>query len=76
MTRDFHVNNRNRLYNRLKKNSVLVLFSGKQVRKTADEYYPFWADRNFLYLTGLHQQEMVLVAGKMDGCACQNLGSG
>lgn len=62
MTRDFHVNNRNRLYNRLKKNSVLVLFSGKQVRKTADEYYPFWADRNFLYLTGLHQQEMVLVA--------------
>ena len=62
MTREFHLGNRNRLYDRLKKNSVVVLFSGKLTRKTADEYYPFWVDRNFLYLTGLRKEGLVLVA--------------
>lgn len=62
MTREFHLGNRKRLYERLKKNSVVVLFSGRLTRKTADEYYPFWADRNFVYLTGLKKEELVLVA--------------
>ena len=62
MTREFHLGNRTRLYDRLEKNSLVVLFSGVQKRKTGDEYYPFFVDRSFLYLTGLKKEGLVLVA--------------
>ena len=45
----------------------MVLFSGTEVRKTNDEYYPFYTDRNFLYLTGLDSKEFILVARKGAG---------
>lgn len=44
--------------------SLAVLFSGREVRKTADEYYPFFAQRNFVYLTGIQQKNTVLVICK------------
>ena len=37
----------------MKENSLLALFSGTEVRKTNDEFYPFYTNRSFLYLTGL-----------------------
>lgn len=66
MTREFHLGNRTRLYSRLKKPAVAVLFSGVLKRKTGDEYYPFWVDRSFLYLTGLQKEGLVLVAEVTD----------
>ena len=53
MTTEFFRSNRERLYARMKDNALLVLFSGAEIRKTNDEYYPFYTDRDFLYLTGL-----------------------
>lgn len=44
--------------------SLLAIFSGKDIIKTNDEYYPFFADRNFVYLTGLECKEAVLFAMK------------
>ncbi len=67
MDKRFYIGNRERLYHKLKENSVLILFSGEEVRKTNDEYYPFYTDRNFLYLTGLDSKEFVLVATKAAG---------
>ncbi len=64
MKKEFHQGNRRQMYEQMKKNSLLVLFSGTEVRKTNDEYYPFYTDRNFLYLTGLDSKEYVLLAGK------------
>lgn len=64
MNREFHAGNRNRLYEMMKPNSLLVLFAGEEIRKTNDEYYPFFADRSFLYLTGLDGKESVLLAVK------------
>lgn len=66
MKREFYQGNRKRLYKKMKENSLLLLFSGTEVRKTADEFYPFYTDRNFLYLTGLDSKELVLLA-KKDG---------
>lgn len=40
---------------------VMVFFSGETLRKTADEMYPFFTDRNFLYLTGICQADTALV---------------
>ena len=64
MKREFYQGNRERLYKKMKENSLLLLFSGTEVRKTADEFYPFYTDRNFLYLTGLDGRELVLLAKK------------
>lgn len=64
MDRQFHTGNRARLYQAMAPASLLVLFSGREVRKTNDEYYPFFADRSFVYLTGLTCKEAVLLAEK------------
>ena len=56
--------NRQKLYSAMLPSSVLLIFSGNEVRKTNDEYYPFFADRNFVYLTGLDCKEAALLAVK------------
>ena len=52
MNKEFHKGNRERLYQMMKPHSLMVLFSGKEKTKTNDEYYPFYANRSFVYLTG------------------------
>lgn len=64
MKKEFHSGNRERLYKDMKNNSLLVLFSGEEIKKTADEFYPFFTNRNFLYLTGVNSKDAVLVARK------------
>ena len=64
MTKEYYQGNRNRLYAQMKENSLLVLFSGVEVRKTNDEFYPFYTHRNFLYLTGIDQKETAFIARK------------
>ena len=64
MTKDFFQGNRSRLYGQMKENSLLALFSGTEVRKTNDEFYPFYTNRSFLYLTGLDGRELALLARK------------
>lgn len=66
MNKEFHKGNRERLYRMMKPHSLIVLFSGKEKTKTNDEYYPFYANRSFVYLTGLESKEFVLVAKKED----------
>lgn len=64
MKSSFYSGNRQRLYADMKPYSLLVMFSGEEIRKTNDEFYPFFADRSFVYLTGIQQKEAVLVALK------------
>lgn len=64
MKKEFHTGNRQRLYNAMENNSLMVMFSGEAIRKTNDEDYPFYTDRNFYYLTGLDSKEFILLAMK------------
>lgn len=64
MTKEYFMGNRERLYGQMKQNSLLVMFSGRELRKTNDEYYPFYTERNFLYLTGINAKEAVLLVRK------------
>ena len=64
MKKEFHANNRARFYAAMKPASLAVIFSGIEIRKTNDEYYPFFADRSFVYLTGIEQKNSVLLAVK------------
>ncbi|WP_418531179.1 aminopeptidase P N-terminal domain-containing protein, partial [Hominenteromicrobium sp.] len=51
MTAEFHKANRQRLYAEMKDGSTAVFFSGSAPRQSADAYYTFFTNRNFLYLT-------------------------
>ncbi|MBR5111699.1 MAG: aminopeptidase P N-terminal domain-containing protein [Clostridia bacterium] len=62
----FHEENRKKLYGMMEPASLLMVFSGEEVRKTNDEYYPFFAERNFVYLTGLACKNAALVAVKSE----------
>lgn len=74
MDKTFHAGNRARLYEQLTPGSLLVLFAGNELRKSADANYLFYADRNFVYLTGVSQKQSVLLARKgADGTVSERL---
>ena len=64
MNTAYYQGNRDRLYAMMQPGSLLMLFSGDEIRKTNDEYYPFFADRSFVYFTGLKCRQAVLLALK------------
>ncbi|MEH7355633.1 aminopeptidase P family protein [Neobacillus drentensis] len=64
MYKDFYIRNRNRLYEKLENDSLLVLFAGKAPQKSADEAYQFVPNRNFYYLTGIDEPNIILLVHK------------
>lgn len=64
MDRSFFAGNRRRFAASMQPGSIAVLLAGREIRKTNDEYYPFFAQRNFVYLTGVQQKNSVLVLCK------------
>lgn len=66
MDKQFHIENRRRLAANLTENEAMLFFSGESVRKSADENFPFFTNRNFLYLTGIQQEQSVLLLQKKD----------
>lgn len=67
MKKEFYVENRNNSLNRIKDNSIVILFAGNAPKKTADEKYPFTPNRNFYYLTGVNEENHILLMSKMNG---------
>ena len=64
MNKQFYQDNRRKIAEHMADGDVMVFFSGEGVRKTADENYPFFANRNFLYLAGVKQEQCVLLMQK------------
>jgi Xaa-Pro aminopeptidase len=64
MDKKFYVENRRRLAGHMMENDAMLFFSGESVRKTADENFPFFTNRNFLYLTGIKQEQSALLLQK------------
>lgn len=62
--RNYFLNNRARFFDELEDNTITVLFSGTSKKKSADQFFPFFANRNFFYLTGIEQEGSVLVIKK------------
>ena len=74
MNKEFHIGNRQKLYTMFQPGSLMVLFSGSEIRKSADANYLFYANRNFVYLTGIPQKESILLAQKnQDGSVSESL---
>ncbi|MES2982282.1 MAG: aminopeptidase P N-terminal domain-containing protein [Verrucomicrobiota bacterium] len=57
-----HQLRRKQFYKDLNAGEALILFAGSAPRKTADASYPFFANRNFYYLTGILQVNSIFVA--------------
>ena len=66
MDKNFYIENRRRVAEHMTGNDAMLFFSGEPVRKTADENYQFFANRNFLYLTGIKQEQSALLLLKKD----------
>lgn len=67
MKSEFYKNNRKKVLADIKDNSIVVLFAGNSHKKTGDENYPFTPNRNFYYLTGIDEEEHILVMSKING---------
>jgi Xaa-Pro aminopeptidase len=64
MEKRFYTENRQKVAAHMTGNEAMLFFSGESVRKTADEDFPFFANRNFLYLTGIKQEQSALLLQK------------
>ena len=73
MDKLFYIENRRKMVAQMGENDVMLFFSGEGVRKTADENYPFFTNRNFLYLTGVKQEHSALLIKKTNGLVRESL---
>jgi Xaa-Pro aminopeptidase len=62
VSKEQHSSRRNNFYQNMQAGEAMILFAGTAPRKTADATYPFFANRNFYYLTGITQKQSVLLA--------------
>ena len=60
-------NRRASFFSKMKDHSAAILFSGVAKKCSADENYPFEVNRNFFYLTGINQEDSILLLIKSDG---------
>lgn len=73
MNENIYKINRNNLLENIKDNSIIILFAGKSIQKTGDQTYPFTPNRNFYYLTGIKEEEHILVMSKINGVKISKL---
>jgi Xaa-Pro aminopeptidase len=73
MNSRFYGDNRRRVAAHMTDKEAMLFFSGESVRKTADEDFPFFTNRNFLYLTGIKQEQSALLLQKKDDLTSERL---
>ena len=67
MDKNFFINNRKKLVEKMDDNSLVLLFAGKAPYKSADYKYDFTTNRNFYYMTGIEEESITLVISKIKG---------
>lgn len=67
MDKELFIANRKKFYDRLSDDSICILFSGNPPKKSADEMYAFSVNRNFFYITGIDEKDLVVVLSKING---------
>ena len=61
MKQEFYQGNRSRFFSQMQEKSCAIFFSGRPKQKTHDQEYVFSVNRNFYYLTGLVEENNILV---------------
>jgi Xaa-Pro aminopeptidase len=73
MNKDAYIENRSRFMKNIENNSMVLLFAGKPCKKTGDELYKFTPNRNFYYLTGIQEEEHIVVISKVKDIVSEKL---
>jgi len=73
MNKTFFKRNREKLYESIPDGAIFVVWSGMDVHRSADEFFRFFANRNFVYLTGVEEPDCVLVARRVFGKITETL---
>ena len=58
---------RQAIFSQMEDNSLLILYSGVALHRSADAYHHFEENKNFFYLTGLRRENMILLMKKAGG---------
>ena len=69
----FYAENRSALAAQLPDGAAFVSFAGTAPRQSADAYYPFFANRNFVYLTGMEEEELILTLVREPAGLCETV---
>ena len=64
MNNTFYINSRKKYLESVNEQSVTILFSGNTFQRSGDQDYPFSVNRNFYYLTGINQDNVILILVK------------
>ncbi len=67
MESSFYLNNRKKLCSEIEDNSAVILLSGASPVKAGDEFYTFTPSRNFYYMTGIDDENIILLMLKSKG---------
>ncbi len=73
MNKDVYIKNRKNLVKNIDNNSIIILFAGNAPKKTGDENYAFTPNRNFYYLTGIEEEEHIVLISKIKGLVVEKV---
>lgn len=60
----FYCDKRVEMGQKLKENSLALIYSGRELAMSADANYPFYTNNNFNYLTGINEADVLLMLKK------------
>ncbi len=61
-----YLSRREKLYKDMSDNTLLVVFAGEQIKRSADSHYMFEVSKNFYYLTGIDEPDAILCCVKQN----------
>ena len=64
---NIYLERRNNLTKTMRNGDICILFSGKEIRLSRDQNYDFNVNKNFFYLTGIKNENLILCIRKIDG---------
>lgn len=73
MKSTFFAQNRERLVNTLPDESITILFAGQAPHMSADAHYKFVQNRNFYYVTGIDEPNVIFMLKKVGGSVEETL---
>ena len=61
MNQEFFIRTREKYLEQVKENTISIFYSGKVFPKSGDQDFDFEVDKNFYYLTGINQADVILM---------------
>jgi Xaa-Pro aminopeptidase len=56
-----YITRRDKVFQHIMEQSIVILYSGGLIKSSADATFPFVVNKNFFYLTGIEQENSILV---------------